>query len=211
MQNISLKNYRLGLSLCLGISLLCTMGCPAEEKTETATDTPKLETTAPAEITTAPAETPATTTSGESIGPPPPPEGAEAPSAPTPFKSSGKVQKTASGLQYDDMTVGTGPAPKSGQYVKVHYVGTLEDGTEFDASYKRNKPFEFQIGQGSVIKAWDEGVMTMKVGGRRKLIVPPDLGYGETGTPGGPIPPNATLNFDVELLGVSDTPTEAGM
>jgi peptidylprolyl isomerase len=96
--------------------------------------------------------------------------------------------------------VGTGPSPRAGQTAVVHYTGTLTDGTKFDSSRDRNQPFNFRIGLGEVIKGWDEGVATMKVGGRRKLTVPPALGYGASGT--GPIPPNATLVFDVELLEV---------
>ncbi|NJP10648.1 MAG: FKBP-type peptidyl-prolyl cis-trans isomerase [Leptolyngbyaceae cyanobacterium RU_5_1] len=108
---------------------------------------------------------------------------------------------TASGLKYLDLVEGTGAAPESRQTVKVHYTGTLEDGTKFDSSRDRNRPFEFQIGVGQVIKGWDEGVGSMKVGGRRQLVIPPELGYGSRGI--GPIPPNSTLLFDVELLGVS--------
>ena len=108
---------------------------------------------------------------------------------------------TPSGLQYVDRVVGTGAAPKTGQIVTVHYTGTLENGKKFDSSRDRNQPFSFKIGVGQVIKGWDEGVLTMKVGGNRKLIIPPDLGYGARGA-GGDIPPNATLIFDVELLSV---------
>jgi peptidylprolyl isomerase len=113
-----------------------------------------------------------------------------------------KAVATSSGLKYIDRVVGTGPSPQAGQQVTVHYVGTLTDGSQFDSSRDKGTPFTFTIGQGQVIKGWDEGVLTMKVGGKRKLIVPPDLGYGAAGTPGGPIPPDATLNFEVELLGV---------
>jgi peptidylprolyl isomerase len=108
---------------------------------------------------------------------------------------------TKSGLKYQDVKVGTGPSPKAGQTVTVHYTGTLTNGTKFDSSRDRGQPFEFTIGVAQVIKGWDEGVMSMKVGGRRNLLIPPDLGYGERGA-GGVIPPNATLKFDVELLGV---------
>ncbi|MEO1069187.1 MAG: FKBP-type peptidyl-prolyl cis-trans isomerase, partial [Cyanobacteria bacterium J06638_6] len=106
---------------------------------------------------------------------------------------------TDSGLQYVDLVEGTGAMPQAGQRVTVHYTGTLEDGTKFDSSRDRGRPFSFQIGVGQVIKGWDEGVGTMRVGGRRKLVIPSELGYGSRGA-GGVIPPNATLIFDVELL-----------
>jgi peptidylprolyl isomerase len=106
---------------------------------------------------------------------------------------------TPSGLKYKDMVEGTGASPTSGKTVTVHYTGTLTNGSKFDSSRDRNQPFSFPIGAGRVIKGWDEGVATMKIGGRRELVIPPELGYGARGA-GGVIPPNATLIFDVELL-----------
>jgi peptidylprolyl isomerase len=112
---------------------------------------------------------------------------------------------TPSGLKYIDVKVGTGASPRTGQICVMHYTGWLYEngkkGTKFDSSVDRGEPFEFKIGMGQVIRGWDEGVATMKVGGKRTLIIPPDLGYGARGA-GGVIPPNATLLFDVELLAV---------
>jgi FKBP-type peptidyl-prolyl cis-trans isomerase len=109
---------------------------------------------------------------------------------------------TQSGLKYEDIVVGTGPAAKVGDTVSVHYTGTLEDGTKFDSSVDRGTPFEFTLGQGKVIPGWDEGIQGMQVGGKRKLTIPPDLGYGASGYPP-VIPANATLIFDVELLSIN--------
>jgi FKBP-type peptidyl-prolyl cis-trans isomerase len=127
--------------------------------------------------------------------------------AQTAGKTTGKTMTTASGLQIIDSKVGTGATPKPGQICVMHYTGWLyEDGKKgkkFDSSVDRNEPFEFPIGQRQVIGGWDEGVATMKVGGKRTLIIPPALGYGARGA-GGVIPPNATLMFDVELLDVKE-------
>ena len=109
-------------------------------------------------------------------------------------------QLTASGLSITDLKIGDGPEATAGQTVSVNYRGTLENGQEFDSSYKRG-PFEFPLGAGRVIKGWDEGVAGMKVGGKRKLVIPPELGYGSRGA-GRVIPGNATLIFEVELLGI---------
>jgi peptidylprolyl isomerase len=117
-----------------------------------------------------------------------------------PQKKATEMTTTDSGLQYEDLVEGTGEAPQAGQTVRVHYTGWLLSGSKFDSSKDRGQPFEFELGAGRVIKGWDEGVATMKVGGKRVLVIPPHLGYGARGI--GPIPPNSTLKFEVELLGV---------
>ena len=127
---------------------------------------------------------------------------AHAGSPAAPAKVTGKGTKTPSGLQYWDLKKGTGALAKPGTTVKVHYTGWLTDGKKFDSSRDRNEPFEFKLGAGMVIKGWDEGVAGMKVGGKRQLRIPPDLGYGAAGA-GTAIPPNSTLVFYVELLGVN--------
>jgi len=110
--------------------------------------------------------------------------------------------KTASGLIYWDVRVGNGEEAKEGSRVRVHYTGWLANGKKFDSSVDAGKPFDFTIGNGEVIKGWEEGVAGMRVNGKRQLRIPPELGYGAEGTPDGPIPPNATLIFDVQLLQV---------
>ena len=109
---------------------------------------------------------------------------------------------TDSGLKYDDLEEGTGAEAVAGAQVTVHYTGWLTDGSKFDSSLDRNQPFQFVLGKGQVIRGWDEGVQGMKVGGKRKLIIPSQLGYGAAGA-GGVIPPNATLVFEVELLEIN--------
>lgn len=115
--------------------------------------------------------------------------------------SSGQEVTTSSGLKYVDQVLGTGDVAVAGKTTTVHYTGWLENGKKFDSSVDRGQPFSFPLGGGRVIRGWDEGVEGMKVGGKRKLTIPSDLGYGSRGA-GGVIPPNATLIFDVELLGV---------
>jgi peptidylprolyl isomerase len=120
-------------------------------------------------------------------------------------ESEKTMQTTSSGLQYEDTAPGSGSGPKTGQTCVMHYTGWLwqngQKGDKFDSSVDRGRPFEFQIGRGMVIKGWDEGVASMQIGGKRTLLIPPDLGYGARGA-GGVIPPNATLLFEVELLSV---------
>jgi peptidylprolyl isomerase len=121
-------------------------------------------------------------------------------------KGESKMQRSPSGLQSEDVRVGTGAQPKTGQTCVMHYTGWLWEngakGKKFDSSVDRGQPFEFMLGRGMVIKGWDEGVATMKVGGKRNLLIPPQLGYGARGAGNGLIPPNATLFFEVELLGI---------
>jgi FKBP-type peptidyl-prolyl cis-trans isomerase FkpA len=122
-----------------------------------------------------------------------------APAARADDKKDSKVVTTDSGLKYEDLKEGTGDAAKKGDTVQVHYTGWLKDGTKFDSSLDRKEAFSFTLGKGMVIKGWDEGVAGMKVGGKRKLIIPPELAYGKKGA-GNVIPPDAELTFEVELL-----------
>lgn len=115
-------------------------------------------------------------------------------------KPSSQTITTPSGLQYEELVEGQGAMPSQGQTVDVHYTGWLTNGTKFDSSVDRGQAFSFVLGRGQVIRGWDEGVATMKIGGKRRLILPADLAYGARGA-GGVIPPNATLIFEVELLG----------
>lgn len=126
---------------------------------------------------------------------------ATVPNTKAPTKVTGPGVKTASGLQYWDIKVGTGQEAKDGDHVKVHYTGWLTSGKKFDSSVDAHQPFELTLGKGEVIKGWDEGIAGMKVGGKRQLRIPPDLAYGAKGYPG-VIPPNATLIFDVQLLSI---------
>jgi len=126
------------------------------------------------------------------------------PNTKAPSKVTGDGVKTESGLQYWDITVGTGAVAKEGDRVRVHYTGWLITGKKFDSSVDAGRPFTFALGNGEVIQGWDEGVAGMKVGGKRQLRIPPELAYGEAGTPDGTIPANATLIFDVQLLTVQE-------
>ncbi len=177
------------------ISVFClTVACTQLFDTQQTMNTQK--TTDTSSITSTPASVTATSTPASLAATP---TTTSTPKKTTP--SINKVVTTPSGLKYVELKVGSGATPKTGQIVSVQYTGTLENGTKFDSSRDRGVPFEFPIGTGQVIKGWDEGLSTMKVGGRRKLIIPPSLGYGAQGA-GDAIPPNATLIFDVELLGI---------
>jgi FKBP-type peptidyl-prolyl cis-trans isomerase len=127
---------------------------------------------------------------------------AAAPNTDSPSKVTGDGVKTDSGLIYWDIRVGNGQTAKEGSHVRVHYTGWLTTGKKFDSSVDAGKPFDFTIGNREVITGWEEGVAGMRVGGKRQLRIPPALGYGAEGTPGGPIPANATLIFDIQLLGL---------
>ena len=130
---------------------------------------------------------------------------ARVPNTSAPTKVTGEGVKTDSGLQYWDIKVGTGDEAKSGDKVKVHYTGWFTSGKKFDSSVDAQQPYTFTLGQGNVIKGWDEGVAGMKVGGKRQLRIPPELAYGEQGYKN-IIPPNSTLIFDVQLLAVTPAP-----
>jgi len=119
----------------------------------------------------------------------------------SPSTSASASPAKPTGLLKEDIKVGTGPAAKTGDHVIVHYTGTLTDGTKFDSSRDRDAPFDFSLGAGQVIKGWDEGVVGMRKGGKRKLTIPPELGYGPQGSPP-KIPPNATLVFEIEMIGI---------
>jgi FKBP-type peptidyl-prolyl cis-trans isomerase FkpA len=167
------------VSRSLAVAALVTlMGCQQSSTTTTSETSTSTSTAAGAASEPAPAAAA--------------PGAAAAPSAPV---------TTASGLKIEELAVGSGALAEKGRAVSVHYTGWLTDQTKFDSSLDRGQPFEFTLGQGQVIRGWDEGVEGMKVGGKRRLTIPPDLGYGERGA-GGVIPPNATLVFEVELLGV---------
>jgi len=137
------------------------------------------------------------------------PTGALMPSAsptptPAPTPETGKIIELEGGLKTQDLVVGSGAEAINGKKISVNYVGTLADGKKFDSSYDRGTPFQFVLGAGQVIQGWELGVAGMKVGGKRKLIIPPALGYGDRNIGNGLIPPNSTLIFEVELLGVSN-------
>lgn len=163
------------------VGLIALVGCNQQESSPPAEMTEEPATEAPAD-TTAPADSGIPTVSGDTV-------------------------TTETGLKYIVMATGDGPTPEAGNLIGAHYTGWLLDGTKFDSSRDRGQPLQFPVGQGRVIKGWDEALTTMNIGERRLLIIPPELAYGERGTPGGPIPPNATLIFDVELMSITPAAT----
>jgi peptidylprolyl isomerase len=216
---IRLMKIRL-VVICVALAL-CGAGCNSDKPAESAANPPTAQTAAPTNtnLPTVQAKSPpatppgsadttqstaATGTAGDTAHNAPTADKAGA-STPQPGKATdsgaqkgGKIVKTASGLEIEDIKVGTGPLPKPGQTVTVDYIGSLSDGTQFDSSFDHGQPFQFVLGEGKVIRGWDEGVATMHVGGKRILTVPPDLGYGAQGA-GDKIPPNATLTFIIDL------------
>ena len=164
--------------------VLFAVGCGSKIDAKKASDTPQ-QTPPPTEMQAKPLN--------ETTEAPPPADVAKA-----------KIDTitTPSGLKYYDVVAGNGATPQAGQYCTVHYTGWLTDGKKFDSSRDNNRPYKFLLGRGKVIKGWDEGIATMRVGGTRTLIIPPELAYGDKGTGGGLIPPNSTLIFQVELLGI---------
>jgi FKBP-type peptidyl-prolyl cis-trans isomerase len=174
-----------GILISLGVMLLCGLAVVFYQLSG---NNPTI-TTNSSPTASAPSSTPIQTVSVTSTA------------SATPATSPANIITTPSGLKYVEVKIGTGATAAAGQQVSVHYTGTLESGQKFDSSRDRGTPFQFNLGGGQVIKGWDEGIAGMKIGGKRKLIIPPDLGYGARAV--GPIPPNATLLFDVELMGIN--------
>ena len=187
------KTWLLGAVVALGLVFgpACTQATPTQSAPTAAAKPTAAQNSAPAA-----AQNPAPTAAAK-------PAAAQTQASPAAAAqpSAGKEVTLPDGLKYTDDVVGTGAEAVAGKNVVVHYTGWLTDGTKFDSSRDRNQPFTFPLGRGQVIKGWDEGVAGMKVGGKRTLNIPPDLGYGARGA-GGVIPPNATLKFEVELLDV---------
>jgi peptidylprolyl isomerase len=179
-----------GAAIVLCVVALVVIQMTSPKPTTVSAD--PLATTAPQANTTVATTAPQTK---ETVAGNPPKEEKKSP------MTDAEYTTTPSGLKYKDLVPGTGESPTKGQTVEVHYTGTLTDGSKFDSSRDRGQTFKFPIGTGRVIPGWDEGVGMMKVGGRRELVIPPELGYGASGA-GGVIPPNATLIFDVELISV---------
>jgi FKBP-type peptidyl-prolyl cis-trans isomerase len=173
------------LACGLALALMTVVGCQQDSTSSSSSTTPSTSATIG---TTTTAKAPATETS-------------TAPATPaSSAKPAGRL--TASGLRIEDLQEGTGAMAEKGRHIEVHYTGWLADGSKFSSSRDSGRPYPFTLGAAEVIPGWDEGIPGMKIGGKRRLTIPPQLAYGSQGTPGGPIPPNATLVFEIELIDV---------
>jgi peptidylprolyl isomerase/FKBP-type peptidyl-prolyl cis-trans isomerase FkpA len=196
MKNTSMTLHTLDVTYAFVLGLV-VLGTACSQSEAPKQDQAAAPQSAPAATTSQPATATATQSAADAVSPPP----IGAPIQPITAAPT-QPGATVTELQKEDSKIGTGAEAVTGKSVSVHYTGWLTDGTKFDSSKDRGQPFSFQIGAGQVIKGWDQGVVGMKVGGIRKLTIPPELGYGARGA-GGVIPPNATLVFEVELLGVN--------
>jgi peptidylprolyl isomerase len=196
-EQIRKRNLIIGILIVVAVALVATItvSINREENPAASNNSPKLTSTKTAGGATGQTAAAIKPASAQSTA------AGQQPAAPANAKNAQNAAlRNIQGMTVQDINEGTGKTAENGDQVTVNYVGTLTNGTVFDSSIARNQPFTFTIGAGQVIKGWDLGVAGMKVGGERKLVIPPSLGYGSTGTPGGPIPPNSTLDFTVDLL-----------
>ena len=198
-EQIRKRNLIIGILIVVAVALVATITVSINrEENPAANNSPKSTSTKTAGGTTGQTAAASKTAGAQSTA------AGQQPAAPANAKNAQNAAlRNIQGMTVQDIKEGTGKTAENGDQVTVNYVGTLTNGTVFDSSIARNQPFTFTIGAGQVIKGWDLGVAGMKVGGERKLVIPPSLGYGSSGAPGGSIPPNATLDFTVDLLKIS--------